>query len=109
MKRILITGANSYIGTSFEEYMKEYDDYQLETLDMKNPEWRNHDFSIYDTVFHVAGIAHADVGHVSEEVRKLYYKVNTELTTETAMHAKKSGVRQSSICHLSLCMEKVHP
>ena len=30
-----------------EEYMKEYDDYQIETLDMKNPEWRNHDFSIY--------------------------------------------------------------
>lgn len=94
MKRILITGANSYIGTSFEEYMKEYDDYQLDTLDMKNPEWRNYDFSIYDTVFHVAGIAHADVGHVSEEVRKLYYKVNTELTAETAMRAKKSGVRQ---------------
>lgn len=94
MKRILITGANSYIGTSFEVYMKEYDDYQIETLDMKNPEWRNHDFSIYDTVFHVAGIAHADVGHVSEEVRKLYYKVNTELTAETAMQAKKSGVRQ---------------
>ena len=94
MKRILITGANSYIGTSFEEYMKEYDDYQIETLDMKNPEWRNHDFSIYDTVFHVAGIAHADVGHVSEEVRKLYYKVNTELTLETAIQAKKSGVRQ---------------
>ncbi len=94
MKRILITGANSYIGTSFEEYMKEYDDYQIETLDMKNPEWRNHDFSIYDTVFHVAGIAHADVGHVSEEVKKLYYKVNTELTLETAIQAKKSGVRQ---------------
>ena len=94
MKRILITGANSYIGTSFEEYMKEYDDYQIDTLDMKNPEWRNYDFSIYDTVFHVAGIAHADVGHVSEEVRKLYYKVNTELTAETAMQAKKSGVRQ---------------
>ena len=94
MKRILITGANSYIGTSFEEYMKEYDDYQIDTLDMKNPEWRNYDFSIYDTVFHVAGIAHADVGHVSEEVKKLYYKVNTELTAETAMQAKKSGVRQ---------------
>ena len=94
MKRILITGANSYIGTSFEEYMKEYDGYQIDTLDMKNPEWRNYDFSIYDTVFHVAGIAHADVGHVSEEVRKLYYKVNTELTAETAMQAKKSGVRQ---------------
>ena len=92
--KILITGKNSYIGTSFERYMKEYDDYQIDTLDMKNPKWRNHDFTVYDTVFHVAGIAHADVGHVSEEVKKLYYKVNTELTAETAMQAKKSGVRQ---------------
>ena len=31
MKRILITGANSYIGTSFETYIKDHfsDDYYL--------------------------------------------------------------------------------
>ncbi|MEE0779616.1 MAG: NAD-dependent epimerase, partial [Massilimicrobiota sp.] len=60
MKKILITGANSYIGTSFEKYMKENhpDDYQIDTLDMLNPNWKDYDFSGYDTVFHVAGIAH---------------------------------------------------
>lgn len=94
MKRILITGANSYIGTSFEKYMEQCDDYQIDTLDMMNSKWRNHDFSKYDVVFHVAGIAHADVGHVSEETKRLYYKVNTELTVETATLAKQSGVKQ---------------
>ena len=35
MKKILITGANSYIGTSFEKYMSQWlDEYQIDTLDM---------------------------------------------------------------------------
>lgn len=96
MKRILITGANSYIGTSFEKYIKENDPngYHIDTLDMLESNWRNYDFSSYDTVFHVAGIAHADVGHVSEETKKMYYRVNTDLTYETAGKAKSSGVKQ---------------
>ncbi|WP_296876510.1 NAD-dependent epimerase/dehydratase family protein [Thomasclavelia sp.] len=96
MKRVLITGANSYIGTSFEKYIKEHhpDDYQIDTLDMLDPKWKEHDFSNYDTVFHVAGIAHADVGHVSEETKKLYYQVNCNLAYETALKAKESKVKQ---------------
>ena len=91
MKRILITGANSYIGTSFEEYMKEYDDYQIDTLDMKNPEWRNHDFSSYDTVFHVAGIAHQKE---TKENAHLYYEINRDLAVEVARKSKDSQVKQ---------------
>lgn len=94
MKRILITGANSYIGTSFETYMKQFDEYKIDTLDMLDPNWRNHDFSKYDVVFHVAGIAHADVGKVSEEVKQKYYEVNRDLTLETAKKAKEAGVNQ---------------
>lgn len=96
MKKVLITGANSYIGTSFEKYIKENypDEYQIDTLDMKNPEWKEYDFSQYDSVFHVAGIAHADVGHVSEEVKQLYYKVNRDLTIETYQKAKDEGIKQ---------------
>ena len=91
MKRILITGANSYIGASFEEYMKEYDGYQIETLDMKNPEWRNHDFSSYDTVFHVAGIAHQKE---TKENAHLYYEINRDLAVEVARKSKDSQVNQ---------------
>lgn len=54
----------------------------------------NYDFSNYDTVFHVAGIAHADVGNVSKETEKLYYQVNCELAYETALKAKEANVKQ---------------
>lgn len=96
MKKVLITGANSYIGTFFEKYLKTNfpNAYQIDTLDMIKPEWKFFDFSNYDTVFHVAGIAHADVGQVSEERKKLYYKVNCDLAVETARKAKKEGVKQ---------------
>lgn len=95
MKKILITGANSYIGISFENYMKQFDDdYKIDTVDMIDGTWREKDFSEYDSVFHVAGIAHSDNGKISEEKEKLYYSINTDLTIETAKKAKKDGVRQ---------------
>lgn len=96
MKRILITGANSYIGTSFEKYLKENypDQYQVDTVDMIDGSWREKSFAGYDSVYHVAGIAHSDNGKISEEKKKLYYAVNTELTVETAKKAKADGVEQ---------------
>lgn len=95
MIKILITGANSYIGTSFEKYMENYsDEYIVETVDMIDGSWREKDFSAYDVVFHVAGIAHSDNGKINKEKEKLYYSVNTELTEETAKKAKADGVKQ---------------
>ena len=73
MKKILITGANSYIGTSFEKYMAQWpDQYQVDTVDMIDGSWREKDFSGYDSVFHVAGIAHSVHGKISTEKEKLY-------------------------------------
>lgn len=95
MKRILITGAGSYIGTSFEEYLKKWPDkYSVDTVDMIDGTWREKDFSEYDVVYHVAGIAHSDSGKISEEKAKLYYSINTDLTIETAKKAKTDGVKQ---------------
>lgn len=96
MKKILITGANSYIGTSFEKYIKDNypEEYVVDTVDMIDGSWREKDFSGYDSVFHVAGIAHSDNGKISEEKAKLYYAVNTDLTVETAQKAKADGVKQ---------------
>lgn len=95
MKKVLITGAGSYIGTTFENWIKDNSDSIVtETQDMKDPLWRDRDFREYDAVFHVAGIAHADVGKVTEEQKALYYKVNTELTVECAQKAKREGIKQ---------------
>jgi len=95
MKRILITGANSYIGTSVEKYLAQWpDQYQVDTIDMIDGSWREKSFAGYDSVFHVAGIAHQDSGKITEERKQLYYKVNTDLTVETAKKAKADGVGQ---------------
>ena len=96
MKRILITGANSYIGVSFEKYAADHyaDKLFIETVDMIDGSWKSKDFSTYDVVYHVAGIAHADVGNVSDEIKEKYYAVNTDLAIETAKKAKAEGVKQ---------------
>ena len=96
MKKVLITGANSYIGMSFERYASEHygSELSVDTVDMIDGSWRQKDFSAYDIVYHVAGIAHADVGNVSDEVKAKYYAVNTDLAIETCKKAKDEGVDQ---------------
>ncbi len=96
MKKILITGANSYIGMSFEKYIKDNfsDKYSVDTIDMIDDSWRSKSFKGYDSVYHVAGIAHSDSGKISKEKEKLYRSVNTDLTIETAKKAKEDGVKQ---------------
>lgn len=92
IKNILITGKNSYIGTSLENWlMREPDKYRVDTVDMKDGSWKEKDFSQYDVVFHVAGIAHVSSDPKMED---LYYKVNRDLTIETAEKAKAEGVKQ---------------
>lgn len=92
MKKILITGKNSYIGTSLENWlMREPDKYKVDTVDMKDGSWKEKDFSQYDVVFHVAGIAH--IKETSDN-QDLYYKVNRDLAYGTAQKAKQDGVEQ---------------
>ena len=96
MRKILITGANSYVGTSFENYLKSnYPGvYDVDTVDMLGDLWQEKDFGGYDAVFHVPGIAHSDSGKISEEKERLYYSVNTDLTVNTAKKAKADGAKQ---------------
>lgn len=92
MKKILITGAGSYIGTSFENYLKNFgDEYSVDTVDMIDGSWKEKSFSGYDAVFHVAGIVHKK--ETNENVSQ-YYTVNRDLTVEVAKKAKNEGVRQ---------------
>lgn len=111
-KRILITGMSSYIGMSVENWLNKYPEhYQIHSLDVRVDDWRDTDFSVYDVVYHVAGIAHTDVGNVTERQKQLYYKVNTDLAVEIGEIAKKAGVKQfifmSSMLIYSGCEEKI--
>lgn len=92
MKKILITGANSYIGMSFERYMKQWkEEYVVDTVDMIDGSWREKDLSGYDVVFHVAGIAHIKE---TKQNQDLYYKVNRDLAIEVAEKAKCNRIKQ---------------
>lgn len=92
MKRVLITGKGSYIGSHFRDYLKKFpNDYYVEELDVRNDSWKQFDFSKFDVVYHVAGIAHSTP---DESQRAIYYKVNTNLTYEIAKKSKDSGVKQ---------------
>ena len=92
MKNVLITGANSFVGTNIEKWLlKNPSDFTVDTVDTMNDVWKTADFPKYDVVFHVAGIAHVDP---KPEMSPLYYKVNRDLTIEIAKHAKEKGVKQ---------------
>ena len=92
MKRILITGINSFVGTSIEKWLlKTPLEYEVDSVDTMNDAWKKADYTKYDTVFHVAGIAHVDP---KPEMASLYYKVNRDLAIEVAKWAKEHGVKQ---------------
>ena len=92
MKRVLITGANSFVGVNVEKWLLQTpDEFIVETVDTMNEAWKKADFAKYDVVFHVAGIAHVDP---KPKMAPLYYKVNRDLTIEIAKWAKKHGVKQ---------------
>lgn len=100
MKKILITGANSYIGNAVKQYFAIYqtehkeEEWQLDSISLRGDEWKQASFDGYDTVLHLAGIAHADIGKVSEEGREAYYRVNRDLAVKAAEKARAEGVGQ---------------
>src|SRR5690625_480839 len=92
MKRILITGVNSYVGNSLADWLgKEPENYSIDKISMRDGTWKEKDLSIYDVVVHVAGIAHVSTDPKMEEK---YYKVNRDLTIEVAKKSKNEGVKQ---------------
>lgn len=96
MKKILITGKNSYVGNAFYDYIKcNFEDkYYVDKISLKDVNIESIDLNKYDTIFHVAGIAHSDYGKISVERSKDYYRVNTDLTIRLAKHAKENGIKQ---------------
>lgn len=90
--KILITGANSFVGSSVERWLlREPEKYEIDTVDTVGDNWRKADLSLYDAVFHVAGLAHVDP---KPEMAPLYYKVNCDLALEIARAAREAGVGQ---------------
>jgi nucleoside-diphosphate-sugar epimerase len=92
MKKILITGKNSYVGKSLEKWLGHYPDiYSIDSISLRNESWKEKPFSEYDLVFHAAGIAHIKE---TKENAQHYYEVNRDLAYEVAEKAKKESVKQ---------------
>lgn len=90
--RVLITGKDSYIGVSFENWVKNANpEWDIDTICLKDSTWKTTSFSDYDAILHVAGIAHVSTDPKLEE---LYYRVNRDLAIEVAKKAKEDQVKQ---------------
>jgi UDP-glucose 4-epimerase len=95
MLYILITGINSYIGRSVFNYLMHWSDkYNCTLISLRDNNLNNINFSKYSIIFHVAGMAHADIAHVDNKTKELYYTINTKLAIDTAEKAKQAGCRQ---------------
>nr|WP_187254464.1 NAD-dependent epimerase/dehydratase family protein [Alkalicoccus halolimnae] len=91
MKKILITGRSGYIAGKLEKWLNMHSDYQIEMISLRDESWKEMTFDNYDTVVHLAGIAHVSTDPDMEDE---YYRVNRDLTVEIAEKAKQSGVSQ---------------
>ena len=93
MKRVLITGAGSYVGESVRSYILQTcgNEFEIDAVDTFGENWKKADYTKYDVVYHVAGIAHVNA---DPKMEPLYYKVNRDLTIAVARHAKEAGVKQ---------------
>ncbi|MBD2847560.1 NAD-dependent epimerase/dehydratase family protein [Paenibacillus sp. IB182496] len=89
--KILITAQNSYIGNNFSNWVKDKPQFETAYFSCRDEKWVETDFSKYDVILHVAGIAHIEAKANQES---LYYKVNRDLTIQLAQKAKREGVKQ---------------
>ncbi|WP_339281355.1 hypothetical protein NST94_23820 [Paenibacillus sp. FSL H8-0282] len=90
-RKILITGKGSYVGTNFMKWLEQWpDQHEVVELSVRGTEWKEHDFSIYDVVLHVAGIAHVSTDPSMEQQ---YYKVNRDLAIEVPTKASEEKVK----------------
>lgn len=95
MKRLLITGAHSYIGTAVESYLNRWKEkYEVTKVSVSDGSWKEMSFEGYDAVLHLAAIVHQPGSKHDPDQRPLYEQVNTTLALEVAKKAREAGVRQ---------------
>lgn len=95
--RVLLTGEQGYIVTCLEKWLETQKEIagecaksiaEIKKISLRGAAWRTMDFSGYDCIVHLAGLAH---GREKEEGTD-FAAINTELTRELAEKAKKEGV-----------------
>lgn len=91
MKNVMIIGKDSYIGEAIFLWLKQYPDlYNTDIISPLNYEWKKIDYSKYDTVVNLTGIAH--IMNITNDMKMLFYSVNRDLIVEIGKYVKKHGV-----------------
>ena len=89
MKRILITGANSYLGKSLTEYLKQWpDEFQVEATSVRDDTWKETDFHFFDAIYHTAALVHMEQNKQDPAQAEFYDRVNARLPIFIAKKAK---------------------
>lgn len=92
MKNVLIFGSGSYIGEAVAKWLlQKENEYTVTVMPSKEVSVDATDFSPYQVVYYVAGIAHQKE---TKENAHLYYEVNRDLACSVARKAKQDGVSQ---------------
>lgn len=92
MKRVLITGANSYTGNAITQYLASWPGkYHVSSISLRNDSWKSENFSAFDSVIHTAGLAHDSTKSSDKDS---YFRVNSQLAFDTAQKAMNDGVSQ---------------
>lgn len=90
MRKILITGRNSYVTRNFIDYAnKKLIPYSIDTISVRDDSWKTVSFKKYTTIIHTAALVHLPSKKTPPE---LYEEVNHYLTIALAKKAKKDGV-----------------
>lgn len=93
MKRVLVIGANSYIGKKFYEYTKNKEGHEMyvDMVTASDGAWREIDLSGYDSILHLAAIVHKKE---KKYMKDLYEEINHKLAVEIARKAKENKIGQ---------------
>ena len=93
MKKILVIGANSYIGQNFQKYVSSYhnENMTVKLVSASDGAWKQEVFSLYDVVLHLSGIVHRKE---TKDMEELYDEVNHIMAVQVAKKAKESVVKQ---------------
>lgn len=96
MKKVLILGANSYIGNSFQKYIGENynDQYEVHKVSLRGEAWKEDDWSEYESVINVTAKVHITNERFTEAEIKEYNDINCTLACEAAVKAINEGVGQ---------------
>ncbi|WP_310603768.1 NAD-dependent epimerase/dehydratase family protein [Anaerosporobacter sp.] len=106
MKKVLMIGANSYIGNAFERYINDkYIDNKyindntntsestitIDKVQASNGDWKHVNYEGYDVVLILAAIVHQKE---KNSMKELYQSINCDMPVEIAKKAKAAGVKQ---------------